>query len=107
MAKRNYQVLKWLPLAAIGMAFPAAYFWLFLWCLNLKVSFWLVYAVIYGGGIAYSISSSSKTQTTRKNPKPHLYLSTQAEIVAEEFHSDEEAFSSSLGSSSEKGLSAS
>lgn len=82
MAKRNYQVLKWLPLAAIGMAFPAAYFWLFLWCLNLKVSFWLVYAVLYGGVIAYSISSS-KTQITRKNPNTHLYLSTQAEIVAQ------------------------
>jgi hypothetical protein len=46
--------LKLLPLAAIGMLLPTAYFWLFLWCLHLNIRFWMLYALLYSGMISAS-----------------------------------------------------
>lgn len=66
MKKQTTQSFKWLPLAAVGMLFPSAYIWIFLWCLKLNINFWLIYIVLYGGAIASSfLPTPRKAQSKR------------------------------------------
>jgi hypothetical protein len=68
MTRQKTEFFKWLPLAAIGMLFPTAYIWLFLWCLKLNVSFWMIYTVLYGGAIASSFWLTSRQAQSRRAP---------------------------------------
>ena len=85
MTKQKTQSFKWLPLAAIGMLFPTAYVWLFLWCLKLNISFWMIYTILYGGAIASSFllmprkAQSKRAPLLQKSPLPPAFLIRCAE----------------------------
>ncbi|PMB51177.1 hypothetical protein [Fischerella sp. JS2] len=68
MKKQTTQSFKWLPLAAVGMLFPSAYIWIFLWCLKLNVNFWVIYIVLYGGAIASSFLPTSRKAQSKRAP---------------------------------------
>ncbi len=68
MPKQILNSFKWLPLAAIGILFPTASLWLFLWCLKLNLSFWTVYTVLYSSTIVSSLFLTlRKTESQRQS----------------------------------------
>jgi hypothetical protein len=68
MKKQTTQSFKWLPLAAIGMLFPSAYIWIFLWCLKLNVNFWVVYILLFGAAIVSSLLRISPKAQSQRAP---------------------------------------
>ncbi|MER3493626.1 MAG: hypothetical protein C4323_15645 [Mastigocladus sp. ERB_26_2] len=79
MTKQTTQSFKWLPLAAVGMLFPSAYIWIFLWCLKLNVSFWVIYIVLYGGAIASFFLPTSRQAQSKRDRLVKEFTRSQAQ----------------------------